>query len=114
MNTLKSSLEISHFPVMLSEIIEISSPSKGGLFVDCTFGGGNYSKALLQFNKTKVIAIDRDKAVNSIAKNFKKKFKDRFYFYQEKFSRLDKILNQKVDTIIFDLGKIFKLIFMFM
>ena len=61
MNTLKSSLEISHFPVMLSEIIEISSPSKGGLFVDCTFGGGNYSKALLQFNKTKVIAIDRDK-----------------------------------------------------
>ena len=104
MNTLKSSLEISHFPVMLSEIIEISSPSKGGLFVDCTFGGGNYSKALLQFNKTKVIAIDRDKAVNSIAKNFKKKFRERFDFYQEKFSRLDKILNQKVDTIIFDLG----------
>ena len=104
MNTLKSSLEFSHFPVMLSEIIEISSPSKGGLFVDCTFGGGNYSKALLQFNKTKVIAIDRDKAVNSIAKNFKKKFRKRFDFYQEKFSRLDKILNQKVDTIIFDLG----------
>ena len=104
MNTLKSSLEFSHFPVMLSEIIEISSPSKGGLFVDCTFGGGNYSKALLQFNKTKVIAIDRDKAVNSIANNFKKKFRERFDFYQEKFSRLDKILNQKVDTIIFDLG----------
>ena len=73
MNTLKSSLEFPHFPVMLNEIIEISSPSKGGLFVDCTFGGGNYSKALLQFNKTKVIAIDRDKAVNSIAKNLKKK-----------------------------------------
>tara|TARA_Y100001935_G_C17307610_1_gene513420 strand:- start:1993 stop:3003 length:1011 start_codon:yes stop_codon:yes gene_type:complete len=104
MNTLKSSLEFSHFPVMLSDIIEISSPSKGGLFVDCTFGGGNYSKALLQFNKTKVIAIDRDKAVNSIAKKFKKKFRERFDFYQEKFSRLDKILNKKVDAIIFDLG----------
>ena len=47
MNTLKSSSEISHFPVMLSEVIEASLPSKGGLFVDCTFGGGNYSKALL-------------------------------------------------------------------
>ncbi len=104
MNTLKSSLEISHFPVMLSEIIEISSPSKGGLFVDCTFGGGNYSKALLKFNKTKVIAIDRDKAVNSIAKSLKKRFRERFDFYQEKFSRLDKILNKKVDAIIFDLG----------
>ena len=89
---------------MLNEIIEISSPSKGGLFVDCTFGGGNYSKALLKFNKTKVIAIDRDKAVNSIAKNLKNKFRERFDFYQEKFSRLDKILNKKVDTIIFDLG----------
>ena len=104
MKTLISSLEFSHFPVMLSDIIEISSPSKGGLFVDCTFGGGNYSKALLQFNKTKVIAIDRDKAVNSIAKKFKKKFRERFDFYQEKFSRLDKILNKKVDAIIFDLG----------
>ncbi len=104
MNTLKSSLEFPHFPVMLNEIIEISSPSKGGLFVDCTFGGGNYSKALLQFNKTKVIAIDRDKAVNSIAKNLKKKFRERFDFYQEKFSHLDKILNKKVDVIIFDLG----------
>ena len=83
MNTLKSSLEISHFPVMLSEIIEISSPSKGGLFVDCTFGGGNYSKALLQFNKTKVIAIDRDKAVNSIAKNFKKNLEKGLIFIKK-------------------------------
>ena len=33
-----TSLEFSHFPVMLSEIIEISSPSKGGFFVDCNFG----------------------------------------------------------------------------
>ena len=45
---------------MLSEIIQISSPQKGGIFVDCTFGGGGYSKALLKFPKTKVIGIDRD------------------------------------------------------
>ena len=54
------SLEYSHFPVMLSEIIHFSSPSKGGTFVDCTFGGGNYSNELLKFPKTKVIGIDRD------------------------------------------------------
>ena len=54
-----TSLEFSHFPVMLSEIIQISNPKKGGLFVDCTFGGGGYSKALLQFPNTKIIAIDR-------------------------------------------------------
>ena len=46
MKTQKSSLEFTHFPVMLSEVIKISTPSKGGLFIDCTFGGGGYSKAL--------------------------------------------------------------------
>ena len=104
MKTQKSSLEFSHFPVMLSEIIDLSSPYKGGLFVDCTFGGGNYSKALLKFPNTKVIAIDRDKNVLSIAQQLKKKFHNRFEFYNLKFSQLDTILNKDVDTIIFDLG----------
>ena len=99
-----SSLEFSHFPVMLSEIIKISSPSKGGTFVDCTFGGGGYTKALLKFPKTKVIGIDRDNSVNFIAKKLEKKFKKRFKFYQIKFSDLDKVIEKNVDTIIFDLG----------
>ena len=73
MNTQTSSLEFSHFPVMLSDIIKISSPSKGGTFVDCTFGGGGYSKKILKFSKTKVIAIDRDFTVVTAAKNLKKK-----------------------------------------
>ena len=55
MKTQISSLEYSHFPVMLSEVVQISSPENGGIFVDCTFGGGGYSKALLKFPKTKVI-----------------------------------------------------------
>ena len=49
MKTLTSSLEFSHFPVMLNEIIQISAPSKGGIFVDCTFGGGSYSSSILEF-----------------------------------------------------------------
>ena len=77
MNTQKSSLEFSHFPVMLSEIIKFSSPSKGGTFLDCTFGGGGYSKALLNYSKTKVISFDRDIAVIDIAKKYllQKQFK---------------------------------------
>ena len=48
-----SSLEMHHFPVMLNEVIQILSPIKGGLLVDCTFGGGSYSKALLNFLRQK-------------------------------------------------------------
>ena len=60
MKTQKSLLDYTHYPVMLSEIIQILSPSAGGIFVDCTFGGGGYSKALLNFPNTKVISFDRD------------------------------------------------------
>ena len=104
MKTQLSSLESTHYPVMLSEIIKFSSPEKGGIFVDCTFGGGNYSKAILKFPNTKVIGIDRDTSVISIAEKLKKKFKNRFDFYHLRFSQIDKVLNNRVDTIIFDLG----------
>ena len=104
MNTQKSSLEFSHFPVMLSEVIKISSPTEGGLFVDCTFGGGGYTDNLLKFPKTTIIALDRDPSVISIAKKIEKKFQSRFKFYQLKFSQIDQILKNNVDTIIFDLG----------
>ena len=104
MKTITSSLETSHFPVMLNEVIKISSPHKGGFFVDCTFGGGGYSKSILKYPKTKIIGIDRDKSVTSSAKKLEKKFKNRFKFFQAKFSQIDKILKEKVDTIIFDLG----------
>lgn len=99
-----SSLEFSHIPVMLSEVIHISSPSKGGKFLDCTFGGGGYSRALLNFPKTSVTAIDRDASVYSLANKLENKFKDRFKFYQIKFSQLDEISINKIDVIIFDLG----------
>ena len=104
MNNQTSSLEFSHFPVMLSEVLKISSPSKGGKFIDCTFGGGGYSKEILKFSKTYVQAIDRDKKVLPIAKELELKFSKRFKFFQKKFSQLDSISEDYVDTIIFDLG----------
>ena len=74
MNVPKTSLELSHFPVMLNEVIKISSPQNGGSFVDCTFGGGGYSKEILKFPKTKVIALDRDSSVKNEAEKIKKKY----------------------------------------
>ena len=104
MNNQSSSLDLSHFPVMLNEVIKISSPSNGEKFIDCTFGGGGYSKQLLKFPKTIVNGLDRDKTVNVIAKKLENKFPNRFKFNQVKFSKLDTISNDFVDTVIFDLG----------
>ena len=98
-------LEQSHVPVMLDEVINICSSFKNGVFLDCTFGGGGYSKALLKLNKSTVISLDRDNVVSKIADQIKKKHPKRFYFHQEKFSNLDKSLkNKKIDAAIFDLG----------
>ena len=106
MNAAQTSLDPPHFPVMLKEIIEICSPKKGCNFVDCTFGGGGYTKELLKFPNTKVIALDRDKGAIAEAEKLKKKFSERFSFYNEKFSNLDLIIKEKndIDTFIFDLG----------
>ena len=99
-----SSLEFSHFPVMLNEVLKVSSPTNGGKFIDCTFGGGNYSEEILKFSNTNVLAIDRDKKAESIAQKLQKKYPNRFKFYQTKFSKLENISSENVDVIIFDLG----------
>ena len=100
-----SSSELSHFPVMLDEVIKICSPQKGGVFIDCTFGGGGYSKKLLNFSKTKVIALDRDEFILDISKKLHKKYPNRFSFHKIKFSEVNTIVgNKQVDTVIFDLG----------
>ncbi len=105
MNSPNISLENSHFPVMLDEVIKICSPKSSGVYIDCTFGGGSYSNKLLQFSNTQVSALDRDKFVLNIAKEIKKKYPKRFFFYQKKFSEVDTIAeHQSVDAIIFDLG----------
>ena len=104
MNNHTPSLESSHFPVMLDEILKITSPISGGKYIDCTFGGGSYSREILKIPKTKVKAIDRDKKITFIAKELEKKFPQRFKFYQIKFSQLNTVINDNVDGIIFDLG----------
>ena len=104
MNNQTSSLDFSHFPVMLNEVLKISSPSTKRKFIDCTFGGGGYSKEILKFSKTKVIAVDRDKKALLAAKGLKRKFPQRFKFHQLKFSELETISFDNVDVAIFDLG----------
>ena len=75
-------------------------------YVDCTFGAGGYNNAILSSPKTKVIALDRDSHSKIYADKIKKKYRERFSFYNGKFSDLKKIVKkkEKFDFIIFDLG----------
>ena len=95
-----------HYPVLLKEIISIITPQYGGTFIDCTFGQGGYSKKILEFKNTKVIALDRDKDSEAKANQIKLNFEDRFIFKNIKFSQLNnlKLKNEDIRGVIFDLG----------
>ena len=95
-----------HIPVMLDQVLSIISPQHGGTFIDCTFGGGGYSRAILKYPNTRVFAIDRDKLTQQYANILAKKFPKRFSFFQDKFSNLSKIIKSDSNprAVIFDLG----------
>ena len=98
--------EKKHYPVLLNEIISIITPQYGGTFIDCTFGQGGYAKKILEYPKTKVIALDRDPESIKASSTLEKKFGKRFLFKNKKFSFLDELeLNdENIKSIIFDLG----------
>ena len=106
MKDLSSPKHLSHYPVMLDQVLKICEPEKGGNFIDCTFGTGGYSNAILSFPRTKVVALDRDSQTQQYVKKTAKFYKDRFSFHANKFSELNKVVEskKKFDFIIFDLG----------
>ncbi len=49
-----------HLPVLRDEVVRLLAPRDGGTYLDATFGGGGYSRALLEAARCTVFAIDRD------------------------------------------------------
>ena len=96
----------NHYPVLLSELISIISPQHGGTFIDCTFGQGGYTKKILNFKNTKVIALDRDIESLKKAEEIQNQFENRFLFKNIKFSQLNnlKLKKENIKGVIFDLG----------
>jgi 16S rRNA (cytosine1402-N4)-methyltransferase len=97
---------VKHYPVLLNELISIITPQHGGTFIDCTFGQGGYTKKILDYKSTQVIALDRDIKSKKEADKILEKYDDRFIFKNKKFSELNnlKIKNQNIKGVIFDLG----------
>lgn len=97
-----------HVSVLLNKVLEVLKPSNGKIYFDGTFGGGGYSRAILNSSDCSVIACDRDDLVIPLAESLKKEFPTRFFFIHSKFSNIREILNQqkvkRVDGIVLDLG----------
>lgn len=96
---------IYHVPVLLHEVIEGLQINPGGIYVDCTFGGGGHSKAILDqlSRQGKLIVFDQDaEAKNNIPNDERLIFVPHNFRHLQRFLRLHKIA--KADGILADLG----------
>ena len=94
-----------HQPVLLREVMEFLAPRPGGRYLDCTFGGGGHTRALLTAAPdVAVVALDRDPAALERAASWRDEFGDRFTLVDRDFGRLAEVPFSDFDGILFDLG----------
>lgn len=96
---------IYHVPVMLQEVIEGLQIDPSGIYVDCTFGGGGHSSAILnKLNSSgKLIAFDQDEdAKKNVPDDQRIIFIPQNFRHLQRFLRLHKI--NQVDGLLADLG----------
>ncbi len=93
-----------HEPVMLREVLEYLAPRAGGRYLDCTFGGGGHTRALLAVADTQVIALDRDPTAAPRAATLREEFDGRFALIDRDFGALAELPIERFDGILFDLG----------
>jgi len=97
-----------HVPVMLDEVLEAIEPLDGRHYIDGTFGGGGYTRALLQRAGCRVLAIDRDPEAIARAEMLAKGYAGRLMVAQGNFSEMDSLLSEfdetQADGVMLDLG----------
>ena len=97
-----------HAPVMLEEAVAALAPINHGLYVDGTFGGGGYSRAILAAANCAVYAFDRDPTAIERARDWARAYGGRLALVNRPFADMEDALAElKVDAIngaVFDLG----------
>jgi len=93
-----------HTPVMLEEVMAALAPRDDAIYVDGTFGGGGYTRALLTRAKCKVVAIDRDPAAIARGTALAEEFDGRLTLIEGAFSEMDRLAGVAVDGVALDLG----------
>jgi 16S rRNA (cytosine1402-N4)-methyltransferase len=94
-----------HVPVLLKEVIDGLNIQPDGIYVDCTFGGGGHSKAILEKlgKKGKLIVFDQDpEAKKNLPVDERLVFVSHNFRYLQRFLRLEGVT--AVNGILADLG----------
>ena len=95
-----------HIPVLARRVIDWLAVKPGGLYVDATFGGGGYTRAILQTPDARVIGIDRDQSAITAGASLVEAAQGRLDLVEDRFSKLDLVLGEGnlADGVVFDLG----------
>src|SRR6185503_7049203 len=92
-----------HLPVMLKEVLAALAPRDGAHYVDGTFGGGGYARAILEAADCTVLGIDRDPEAIARGRKLVEHFNGRLTLVEGEFSRMDDFTSQS-DGVVLDLG----------
>lgn len=97
----------THVPVLLRPMLAWLRPAPGQMLVDLTFGGGGYSRAILEAGAARVIGIDRDP--EAIARGqalaaLEPRFEIVHGRFGEVVSHLDELGVERVGGVVLDLG----------
>ena len=95
---------MSHVPVLLVEMLAALKPADGEVYLDATFGGGGYARAILEAADCRVIGIDRDPAAIARGGAFAAEFPRRFAIREGAFGDLDELAGEDLDGVVMDIG----------
>ena len=94
-----------HCSVLLNEVLEYLAPLDNKRYLDCTFGAGGYSRAILEKANCFVTGLDQDPTVMKFVDQLSDQFGNRFEFFQTNFAdSRTKLAGQKFDGVVLDLG----------
>lgn len=100
--------EYSHISVLLEEAVTALQPADGGVYLDGTFGGGGYSRAILERADCRLYAIDRDPEAVARGEKMKAEYPGRFEVMLGRISEISELLADReaagLDGAVFDLG----------
>lgn len=97
--------ENKHVPIMQAEVMDALKVRPDWCYIDCTFGAGGHTKAMLDRGAI-VYSLDRDASAFEYAKDIES---NKFFYQHTSFANIENVWNEeiaplKVDGVFFDLG----------